>query len=176
MDETSTVVKKGEIVTQVTLARSIKVGKMGLGGLSITVKVHPGIEEFAKALGNGDKRDVKSYGRHWAQIDQPLFIYDHDPGLVKLETLKAEDGTQFHIGFPGGPMYIEGSAILNVSFLRLVGISEGAGVTFGVAGVYTLDSMRTFRDKISSACRKYYEHFLRPVSLAVTVSTQELQF
>jgi hypothetical protein len=61
-----------------------------------------------------------------------------------------------------------------MSFLRLAGTSEGNGVTFGVKGVYSLESLRNLRDKISASARQLYIEYLRPVDLTVTVSTQEM--
>ena len=170
--EISTVTKSGTIVTQVTISRSPK-------GVSLTVTAQPAVEEFARALGDGDSQDVRVYGRYWHQIgNMPLRIYNHDSKLVKLEMLSVEDqGSKiaFRYDQPGHPLY-DGNGCLNLSFLRLVGISEGAGVTFGVSGVYTLENLRRIRDHISVAGRKFYVHYMRPVDLSVTISTQDLLF
>ena len=170
--EMSKIIKRGETVTQVILHRSMK-------GVSLQVKAHPAIEEFARALGDGEAQDIKIYGRHWHAIgDKPLRIYNNDLKVFKCESLTTDDPGNAKIGFrydqPGQPL-IDGNGFLNISFLRLVGVSEGGGVTFGISGVYTLDSLKRIRDSISSACRKFYVHYMRPVDLSVTISTQDLQ-
>ena len=169
--ETSQVVKRGQIVTEVILHRSMK-------GVSLQVKTNPAIEEFAKALGDGESMDIKNYGRHWHPIgDTPLRVYNHDPKLAKMEVITVDDSSgkvAFRYDQPGQPLY-DTNGFLNLSFLRLVGVSEGAGVAFGISGIYTLDSLRRIRDHISAAGRKFYIHYMRPVDVSVTISTQELQ-
>lgn len=172
--ETSKVVKSGEIVTQVTLHRSMR-------GLTVSVKAHEAVEEFAKALGDGESQDIKIYGRHWHPVgDSILRIYNHDPKLARIEALTVEgwnggkENLVARYDRPGNPLFDE-HGYLNISFLRLVGVSSGPGVTFGVSGIYTLENLRVIRDKISAACRKFYVHYMRPVDLSVTISTQELQ-
>lgn len=168
--ETSSIVKKGEIVTQVVLNRSMK-------GVTIQVKGHPAIEAFARGLGDGESQDIKLYGRHWHPVgDTALRVYNYDPKVFKLDQLQVDDpGIKIWARYdiPGQPLY-DSEGRLNLSFLRLAGISDGPGITFGISGVYTLDRLRLIRDHISAACRRFYVNYMRPVDLSVTISTQEL--
>ena len=172
--ETSKVVKSGEIVTQVILHRSMK-------GLTVNIKAHEAVEEFSRALGDGESQDIKIYGRHWHPVgDTPLRIYNHDPKLAKIEPMvvvgwgNGKENLVARYDRPGHPLLDE-HGYLNISYLRLVGVSSGPGITFGVSGIYTLENLRAMRDKISAACRQFYIHYMRPVDLSVTISTQELQ-
>lgn len=175
-DQVAQIIKRGEICIQTTLHR-------GMSGLSVSVKVHPLVEEFMRSLGSGEVHNVKLFGRHWAPVGaaEELNVYhlQTNPGR-----LVSDDGTVFRIDKPGqpftmGPESNDGSLTaglpnLNLSFLRLVGASDGAGVTFSVKGVYEIDGVRRLRDQIAAASRRFYVAYLKPVDMSVMVSTQEL--
>jgi hypothetical protein len=165
----ATLVKGGETLAEISLNRSSK-------GLTVSVKTHPIIEEFARGLSsNNSPVPITLMGRHWHQIgDQPLMVYEIDPSLFKVEQVRTEDGFSFRVDRAGVPLIHE-DGTLTMGFMRLAGISDGSGVTFGVSGVYTLDALKLLRDRILVASRKYYVHYIRPVDLSVTMSTQELQ-
>jgi hypothetical protein len=144
---------------QITLHRSAI-------GLSVHVKTHPAIEDFMRSLGDGLVKPVEIYGKSWISMpgsERSLEIYNMDRSLPY---------DMYRLDIAGRPMEQEGQ--LNMSFLRLAGTSEGNGVTFGVKGVYSLESLRNLRDKISASARQLYIEYLRPVDLTVTVSTQEM--
>jgi hypothetical protein len=168
MDEALTVIKRGEIVVQATLRRTIS-------GLSISVKAAPAVETFMKSLGSGESQDVKHFGRYWDPTEKggKLEVYSLgiNPGAVATD-----NGSFFRIDMPGTPIIAQSNGVsnINLSFLRLVGISEGAGVMFGIKGVYSLDSLRDMKDHIGIASRKFYLNYLRPIDLTVQISTQEM--
>ena len=172
MEVTASVVKSGEIPIHTVLSRS-------LSGLSITVKLLPPIEEFIKSLGSGAVADVKVIGRHWRPIGgQPLLVYDLalNPGVLQTDA----DGA-FRIDRPGSVM-VESEMlpsgrmrdIMNLSFLRLAGSSEGPGITFRVAGVYTDTAIKTMGALVEAAEKKFFITYMKPYKLAVMVCTQEI--
>jgi len=176
----ASVIKRGEICIQTTLHRTHL-------GLTISVKVHPTVEDFIRNLGSGETQDVRIMGRHWQPIGtKPLEVWNLASNPGRLQT---DDGSYFRIDVPGYPLLNpgggrpdgEGDPVptvgrgdLNLSFLRLVGASEGAGVEFGVKGVYTLDQCRQIRDRIVGSARRFYVNYLQPVDMTVMVSTQEI--
>lgn len=182
------IVKRGETTMQVRLKRNTV-------GLFVSVKVHPGVEEFARALGSGDIQDVRALGRYWTPVgvrpssnpaECPLGTYNmtNNPGLIN-----AGSGVMFRLDRPGQPLSEPSGVptttrsrngdndipVINLSFLRLQGVSEGAGVNFHVKGVYTMDAVKSLAEQIKDACRAFYAMYLKPIDLAVVVSTQELQ-
>jgi hypothetical protein len=180
-----TMIKGGEDVTRISIHRSPLAGKVGVGFL-VTIQVHPRIEEFVRSLGTGEYQDVRVSGRYWRLVgSSPLYTYNmHNPlgqhsmgtnffcldrpGQVLLDTGEEFDGPSQEERKQG-----RGETI-NLSPLRLVGASEGAGVTFGVKGVYRIDMLKHIRDMFMEASRQFYITYLKPVNLSVIVSTQEI--
>lgn len=179
--EEGLLIKGGEAVTRINIHRSPIAGKFGVGFL-VTVWIHPRIEEFIRSLGNSEVLDVKSMGRYWVPIEntKELSVYYMSTSLG----MQSADGGYFTLDRPGQPLIQseEGGmighkgppSVINLSILRLVGASEGAGVTFGVRGVYTLDALRRMRDQLMDASRQFYVTYLKPVDLSIVVSTQEI--
>lgn len=164
----ATLMKKGETCIQVSVRRSIK-------GITLSIKTHPSVEALFKSWGDGSHQDVRNYTRGgWDPVGgSVLNIYNlrQDPG-----DLIADDGLHFRINAPGGPLMIVSPSTgqettLNMSFLRLVGISEGVGVSFGVKGVYTIDAIRSLVERIRHASRRIYIAYMRPVDIGLQVFT-----
>ena len=154
------------------------------GGVQITVKALPRVEEFMASLGGGEIVDVSSCGRYWQPINgQPLNAYVIQSFMSKHQS---DDGSSISFDRLGHPIVSipEGGSekypIVNLSFLRLRGISEGNGITFGIKGVYSMDELRSIRDKVNVAQRRFYIDYIRPVDLlgtvfSVEISSQEVQ-
>lgn len=171
-EETATVMKRGEICIQATLHRNLQ-------GLSISVKAHPRVEEFIKSLGgNGAIEDVRRHGRFWTPLDREKGLTVHSI-TQSLGVIPMGGGNYFRIDRIGQPILDPDTAVggnmggINFSFIRLVGISEGAGITFKINGVYTLDAIRRMRDMIGEAAQTFYVSYLKPIDLDVQISTQE---
>src|SRR3990167_4038309 len=140
------IVKRGETSLTVSLSRSTS-------GLMVAVKAHPKVEAFMKSLGNGDVLDVKAAGPYWRAIPRV--------GMALYEPFAAQaDGSK-------------AKPLINLSFLRLAGISEGAGVTFSVRGVHTHESLSKIKEDIGEGYRKFYYMFMKPIRMDIVVSTQE---
>lgn len=75
------------------------------------------------------------------------------------------------IGIAPAPrnQFPQGMGITNISFLRLAGISDGAGVTFGVRGVYTTEQISQIKDRMQEACKAFYRSYLLPVGLTLGI-------
>ena len=190
---TSEVIKRGQTCIQVILHRS-------KAGLSVEGHSHPNVEDFFRTFTSTPPVDVMTIGRYWVQscqtcgqphplpnmdtikngcrnnVPKPLMAYS---GVVGLDPTVIEDNTVITLDNLGQPLIKDGrleggNTLVNISFLRLVGISEG-GVTFGVRGVYSTERLHRLRDVISLATRKFYIDYLRPVDMSVVISTQELR-
>jgi hypothetical protein len=179
----ASVVKSGETHIWVMLSRSGR--KQGdpadwKGGTRVTVRATTRVEEFMQNLGAGEVVDVATIGRYWQPIGGiPLNAYVTQPFNPHFQI---DDGSFITLDRLGHPLILpspdgqqDRHSTVNLSFLRLRGISEGLGVTFGIKGVYSLDELRKVKDRISAASRRFYVDYLRPVDLLVTVSTQEVQ-
>lgn len=180
-EATSTVMKGGETCIQTLLSRrSRRHGDPAdwRGGLLVTVKTLPRVEEFMQSLGGGEVVDVQTVGRYWQGMTpgQRLDAYV----ISALSKQQSDDGSTISLERLGNPLLLpdaEGKdrfPVVNLSFLRLRGISDGNGVTFGIRGVYSLDELRRIRDKITVGCRRFYIDYIRPADLLGTVFTVEI--
>lgn len=166
-----TLIKRGEIVVDINLQRA-------KGGIAVSAKVHPAVEDFLRSWGDGTPQDVNLHGRSWFPLkpsSPPLQVWKLvlDPGPQPLDR-----SCSYRIARAGHPLIesIEGcNDTVNLSFLRLCGISEGAGVSFGVKGVYTEAAIRELGDKLVNATKVFYVSYMRPVDLRVRISTEEVK-
>jgi hypothetical protein len=167
-------VKNGERVVSIDIARTKK--RLADVGFLVTVKVHPTIEEFFREMMQGQEPSpITTWGRQWVQVgDTPLLAYHLHSDLSGPRG----GNTLFRLDYVGksaltfkDPSTHENCT--NLGFLRMVGISEGAGVTFGVRGVYERDTLRAMQDSVLRASARFYEQYLKPINLSIHVSTQE---
>lgn len=168
MPEVATnIIKRGENYLQFNLKRG-SVGTDGSElknfGLLFSAKAHPVVEEWARSLGDGLTREVAAHGRSWTAVGgSPLRVYNMSQNI--------EEGT-YHINYAGRPLVYENA--INLSWLRLQGISEGDGIKFAVAGVMDKDAIHDLRDRMINAARSFCLSYLCPIDLTVAVSSQDL--
>ena len=182
-DASLEVIKRGETSLTMTLHRSA-------GGLTLMVKAHPQIETFMRGLGTGEQIDVKACGPVWRPISKrddsgaplnprPLMIYNQ---TIPVEPITIATGDVANINRPGQMIiepYNDGISpgrkqLVNLSFLRIVGISEGAGVAFTVRGVHTYEAVNRMREQIGEAYKVFYRTYMKPIRMDIVVSTQEV--
>lgn len=174
-EATAAVVKRGETCIITTLSRTAL-------GLSMRVKTHPAVELFMRGLAAEDATpmEVALSDRYWVPIGkQPLLAYRLAqilPPVINPVT----GGPLFALDRLSRPLIDTedgrlGDVPVNLSFLRLIGISEGAGVSFQIRGVHSLDSLRLMQDRLQHAQQQFYINYIRPVNLSVITSTQEIQ-
>lgn len=166
-------VKRGESCVSLSFRRN-------MAGLSLSVKTHPGIETFFRSLSTGEFSDVTGIGRHWIPIGGvPLRIHNL---VEQVPTISIEAGRRIRFDRPGQQLLAPSGATspdgvplqdVNLSFLRLIGISEGAGVTFTVRGVYSEQAVNQMRDTLAEAAKKFYQTFMKPINLTVSIVTSE---
>lgn len=169
--DSTTVVKGGEICIDFSLERSSE-------GLKAIIKAHPRVEEFLRNLGGGEFVHVGSVNRYWVPIkgseEKPLVAYALNQ---KLDVFGPHD-LDFSIDRLGAPLLEEVPDYkrerINLSFIRLQGISEGNGVAFSVKGVYSRELVTKMLDGIGVGLRKFYIDFIRPMNVNVQISIQSL--
>lgn len=173
------VVKRGETCVITTLSRTAL-------GLSLRVKAHPAVELFMRGLAAPDSPpvEVSLADRYWVPINSKSTLLAYRLGAPMPIVVNPNTGQPlFTLDRLARPLLDDtdsegrprGDVPVNLSYLRLIGISEGAGVVFNVRGVYSLDALRNLQDKIAYAQQQFYINYIRPVNLSVIVSTQEVQ-
>lgn len=157
-------------------------------GLTLEVKVHPSVEDFFRTLSGGETVDVRGSGRQWEhtlnrgerarkETETLLLAYDLQETIYVPNTSK---GSPVSLDLLSQPLTIQDRSVLrsiiNISYLRLVGISEGTGVEFRINGVYSYDAIKILKDQIEEAQRLFHAQYLKPVdiSLSLFTSVQEI--
>lgn len=165
MEMDTSLSKRGELCISSTIQRSRR-----HQGLLVRVKTVPQVEGLFRDWTVGEEgseiQSVSAYGRHWRPVDgADLRVYPlrPNPGVIQGEDVL------FRLDAPGMPL-VDGKTI-NLSFLRIVGISEGPGVEFVVKGVASTDLIETLGKKIQAAQKALYLMYLRPVTLSLSVFT-----
>ena len=152
----------------------------GSFGLSVTVKTDPIVEDLIRSMGSGEYVDVKTIGRYWVPLtkDTVLNVYL----IGGLNGLQQAKHGWYRLDKPACPITerttvngVTGQVDLvsNLSFLRLVGIGEQEGVTFGVKGVHTEDAIIEMHSKIKLALKDFCQSYMKPISLNMMMVTQE---
>lgn len=173
------VVKRGESVISMTFRRS-------MSGLTLSIKTHPLVEEFFRNISTGEKSDSAASGRHWRPLeaDKPLMVHNLAEGIPIIQIDGQRTARFDRIGQPlihyagaaalgGEPAVRGGSREINLSFLRLATVGEGAGITFGVKGVFSDQAVANMRDDLSLAAKAFYQIYLKPATLNAQIITQE---
>lgn len=177
----ASVEKGAERLSELTICRT-------RGGIRIYGKVHPLIEDLIKSWSATEPVPVSStYGRNWVgRDDKPVaslvWELQENPGV-----LSADGGVLFVIDRCGGPLTDERqindpyggrpktAQVLNLSFLRIVGISEGDGIDIIIKGVFGTDRLLEIVEQIKRAIRYIAVQYIKPVDVTIIVSMQRNQ-
>ncbi len=169
MNDESTIVRKGgETMARYNLVRS-------KFGLNFTIWIHPDIEEAMRSISEGlELLPVGAFGRFWNSAT-PLMAYDTSSSGIRT----GQEDPRYGIESLGAPLWIvdgrnpEGG-FTNLAFLRLVGASEGTGVSFTIRGVVmSEEAVRTLDRRISKALAAFYRTFMLPINLTTFLTSQE---
>lgn len=158
------VVKRGERVYEGSIGRYTK-------GLRLYAKVHPSVEDLMRSWGTGSTESVSAYGRYWSTPNgDNAQVYTMSAPQNTMVFNQA--GTPFRLGQVGHPLITE-DGTLNLSFLRLVGISSGLKID--VRGVFSHPELLDIREKIKQGVRSLYVSYLLPVDLNLVISTEDIR-
>lgn len=152
----SLVVGKGENCAHVHLFRDSR-------GLRVSVKAHVALEEFMKNLGDGRSQPVDAYSKLWQSVTTPtgtLDVYNARDYGVQSET--------YRLDRPGQALSLD-HQIVNLSFLRIVGVSQG--VTFRIRGPFSRPEVDNLQDELTEAIEELYKTYIKPVDAHILVTT-----
>lgn len=169
-----TLLKRGETVIYTRFTRS-------KGGIRLFIKTHPSIEDLMQGWAQGEKVSIAEYGgRNWKPIDPKtkLMVW-HIPNKKEPVNLGTFQST---ISNPGGPLWRTPKEVgagtnvgeVNFSFIRLVGVGEPEGVSFDINGAHSLEYLKDLNSKFKDAGKRFFQDYLLPVDLSVSVITQSL--
>jgi hypothetical protein len=160
-------------------------------GLRVEITAAPIIEDLFKTYSDGRVAQVSLYGRYWKSepaddvATTALLAYSPClmPGSVSLD--EHYEYTVESIGAPlitGGSVDQQspgsvslrpneiGTRTVNISYLRLRGISEGK--VFYVHGVFSTAALKEIAQKTEQAIRRLFQDYIRPVEFTTIVMSR----
>ena len=140
-------------------------------GVKVDVIVVPEVEEFFKHWGTEQKVNVALNGRSWkawppskeGEKSAPLLVWG-----INTQSLNDTIG-QFDIFNTGRSLAAQSERGQNISFIRLVGASEG--VSFLYEDIVSWDGLNLMADRIKLATQRFYDQYIRPSHLHITLTS-----
>lgn len=146
-------------------------------GLVVRVKARQDVEDFMKNLSFGRTIPVDNYGDSWQNVGDPdarleayetdtrfekqrLYVLDHLACPLLIES--NQDGRAQRGAAPSEER-------VNLSFLKLVGVSSEQGVQVGLLGAYSSEYVKRLRGNLSIALTQFLQDYIVPVTINLQV-------
>lgn len=147
-------------------------------GILFNIEATPQVEEFFSANHEkrGDIQPAVLSGRLWEPTgEEDLLVYPlPDQALAGSVNLDAF-GEAIRLDRVGGVLLDdpEVGPCVNLSPLRLVGISKPGGVSFRYEGVFTTPYLQSLLRRWQEASARFYVSLLKPVNLTARVVKED---
>lgn len=141
-------------------------------GCVVHVTADPSIEEFMKNVSRGEVDDPARYDARWYSIppETPLRVYSFNAQAVGMKN------QTYGLDWLGSDLIIpqkqrndlglvETKQLANLSFLKLVGISNPEGVKFGVHGAFGEEQVRNVSKILLTETKKFLREFIVPADV-----------
>lgn len=152
--------KRGDLAIQTIVKR-------GCRGLYLTCKTISEVEEFWRITSQGEISPIELFGRKW-ESSAPLNVYEIPEKMRGCTNLNST--TVYRVDRPGSDLVstdnMTGLKTINMSFLRLVGLSTG-GSNFIFPAVYSTDEITWIANQIHEAGNAIYNQYVRPITFSV---------
>lgn len=133
-------------------------------GIRVRIHTMPEVEAFFEQWSSG-LQERPSVGRLWKPIpDETLNLWTFGMGNMGPSTHRPYSLVHSGLGF-----FIEGG-YPNLSFLRLVGVSNPDGRSLIVEAVMGRSEITQLGQRLSEACNMFYGEYLQPVNVRAVVS------
>lgn len=130
-----------------------------IGGAEIFIKSEQ-LEEFFKTLSNG-----RISGQEW--LGAKCYELPRSPLLEQL------NGGQCNLMKWGETtLWNQEYGYANISFIRAAGIANG--VTFKVPGVFSIELIRQYADRLKQGVSFIYQNLMKTYSMEMVISTKEV--
>lgn len=151
-------------------------------GLRLRVQANSEVEDFMRSLSNKRVISADAIAPDWVSQDltasKALDTYIIERNLSGKDYTMEAIGQQLLIGggkqvrLADGSIGLSGDKI-NISFLKLVGISNEGGVEFGVSGIFSAEYVNKVRTAINPAIAQFLKDYLVPVSYTFSVFSRD---
>ena len=168
--------KGGEEIVRIRAQRTLK------EGLQINLWAHPLIEDFFRNLSGGDQVNVREFGQEW-RSKKPLVAYTI-PFANQIQFQQNRSVSFDHLGYPLVVINPDGRQLrqgemapeqINLAPLRLVGLSEGPGVTFSLNFVASDNGVLEMCQKFAEQVKWFYRLYLRPVDYHLSIVATRIE-
>ena len=150
----------------------------GTEGLTISVRVNERIEGFFRRVSQGiiEEYDLRVVNKVWNPKDGSnvikLYQISHERNLFEPTFFKKNSVRGFRLDAVGRRILdfdpTTGEPLVNISFLRIVGLSEKDFI-FTVAGVYGELQVKLIYNSIVTAINEFCATYLSPITLTINL-------
>jgi hypothetical protein len=150
-------------------------------GLLVTVHGAPVVEQFFQNLaGEAPLINVNTVARYWTPIGEGAVLeaYPLSADISATSAVPGEDRF-WSLNMLGKPLLSEHTRLgakdltVNLSVLRLKGISAPSGVSFTYRGLMGEDQMRTLASEFHRAAAHFYNTYLCDVDITLRVNKED---
>lgn len=139
-------------------------------GLILTIQMEPDVEEFMKSLGSGKPLLIDSIlgsPGMWKnkQKGEPLLVYDYAKKTNNFNLKSVGTALQTPGQKDGNGGYTKES--LNISFMRLVGISQPGGVSIIVQEPFGFDDVLTLGNRLKAEVYNFLREYVAPIRITI---------
>lgn len=160
------IIRKDDDIAAIGIKRTRK-------GLIFTISGHEALEALFQEWGTGEVQPVSAHGRFWQPlggVSLEVYQLGKDPGIHSTP-----GGVHYSIAKPGCEiLYADqtGRQVLNLSFLRLIGISQPRGRAFLVSGIYSTEIVESLIKQIPLAVERFHAMYLMPIGVELRMTTE----
>lgn len=142
-------------------------------GLILKIKARRDVEDFMRGLADGHRTLVEAVGDSWYNCNNsgtPLEVYDAAvEARNKLYTMNGVGQPLLVIQDPGRLRAANNEEQVNLSFLKLVGISNSEGVSIGFVGAYSADYVSKVRNALPNVVTQFLRDYLVPITINLQI-------
>lgn len=158
-------------------------------GLRVNVQAAPAVEELFRSMcPEKDVEAVGLFGRYWSALrpEDQLTVYAFDSEKVQATGTVPGTGIDWSfvtVGQPltedrnrGGGLRVKGGpepGYVNLSMLRLRGISQPGGVSFRYHGIIEEDQAKQLAENLHRASAAFWNRYLREFDITLRVMKED---
>jgi hypothetical protein len=136
-------------------------------GVTLVARADPRVEAFMSGLGYGESDPTDLYGRMWVPSDPTKILRVYKSSV----DLGGRFLDKYTMSYPCGAFDMEG--LINLSFLRLVGLSEG--VSFRIELPMSRSRVGSLKNNILEGVQEFLREYIVPVHVNLKLVSQPVR-
>lgn len=150
-------------------------------GLTVHVRADSAVEEFFRQQSGDRKAGLDYFGRGWVPLTKGDVIEAYI--CERLPTNQFSLG-RYTVDAVSMPLLTNSRAVrgddggaqlntVNLSFLKLAGISSPEGVKFGITGAYSLEYIGNLNRQLVAEAKQFLMDYITPVNVKLKLISKE---